>query len=233
LFGIKIVWFGKGGLQMKIVKGQKILFIGDSITDCERARPVGEGLHGGVGKGYVSLIDALLQSGYPELGIRVVNMGVSANNVRDLKARWETDVIIQQPDWLIIMIGINDVWRQFHSPFIHNSHVYIEEYESTLRDLVKDALPVTKQLVLMTPFFIEANRQDDMRQKMDQYGTVVKRIAEENDALFIDTQAAFDSVLKELYSAALALDRVHPTQTGHMVLARAFLNKIDFDWSKN
>ena len=66
---------------MKIIKGQKILFIGDSITDCERARPVGEGQYGGIGKGYVSLIDALLQSGYPELGIRVVNMGVSANTV--------------------------------------------------------------------------------------------------------------------------------------------------------
>ncbi|MNI26758.1 GDSL-like Lipase/Acylhydrolase [compost metagenome] len=219
-----------GGLQMKIAKGQKVLFIGDSITDCERARPVGEGLNGAVGRGYVSLIDALLQSGYPELGIRIVNMGVSANNVRDLRARWETDVIQQKPDWLVIMIGINDVWRQFHSPFIPTSHVYIEEYENMLRELVKEAKPLTKQLVLMTPFFIEANRQDLMRQQMDQYGGVVKRIAEENEALFVDTQAAFDSVLNTLYSGTLALDRVHPTQTGHMVLARAFLNQIGFDW---
>ncbi|MNW19028.1 hypothetical protein D3C71_2188390 [compost metagenome] len=58
----------------------------------------------------------------------------------------------------------------------------------------------------------------------------MKRIAEENEALFVDTQAAFDSVLNTLYSGTLALDRVHPTQTGHMVLARAFLNQIGFDW---
>ncbi len=39
---------------MKLEKGQKLLFMGDSITDCERVRPAGEGLFGALGKGYVS-----------------------------------------------------------------------------------------------------------------------------------------------------------------------------------
>lgn len=45
---------------------------------------------------------------------------------------------------------------------------------------------------------------------MDQYGAVVRRLAEENKCLFVDTQAALDEVLKYVYPAALALDRVHP-----------------------
>jgi lysophospholipase L1-like esterase len=66
---------------------------------------------------------------------------------------------------------------------------------------------------------------------MDQYGQAVKRIAEETDCLYIDTQAAFNQVLSNMYPAAIAWDRVHPSAAGHMVLARAFLKKIGFDWN--
>lgn len=217
---------------MNLEKGQKLLFIGDSITDCERARPVGEGLFGANGKGYVALVDALLQSVYPELGIRVVNMGIGGNTVRDLKARWQSDVVNQKPDWLSVMIGINDVWRQYDTPFIVDGHVYLDEYEATLRELIAATKPMVEGLVLMTPFYIESNAQDAMRRTMDEYGAVVKRIAGEHGLLCVDTQAAFNEVLKELYSATLAWDRVHPTQTGHMVLARAFLKAVGFDWSR-
>jgi lysophospholipase L1-like esterase len=217
---------------MKLKQGQKLLFIGDSITDCDRSRPEGEGLFDATGRGYVTIVGALLTSTYPELGIRVVNKGISGNTVRDLKARWETDVIARKPDWLSIMIGINDVWRQFDVPFIKDWHVYIDEYEATLRELVSRTKPLVDGIVLMTPFYIEPNEADAMRAAMDRYGAVVKRIAEAEGALFVDTQAAFNRVLKTLYAGTLAWDRVHPTQAGHMILARAFLNAIGFDWSK-
>jgi len=218
---------------MLLNKGDKLLFIGDSITDCERKRPEGEGLFGALGKGYVSLVDALLQAVYPELGIRVVNKGIGGNTVRDLDGRWQDDVLDQQPDWLAIMIGINDVWRQFDTPFIKEWHVYAAEYETTLRKLVSETKPTVKGLVLMTPFYLESNEQDKMRYMMDQYGAIVKKIAEEFDVIFVDTQAAFNVVLEELYSATLAWDRVHPTAAGHMVLARAFLDTIGFEWKRS
>jgi lysophospholipase L1-like esterase len=79
---------------------------------------VGEaGIDGsGLGTGYVSLVDSLLRAAYPQGRIRMVNMGTSGNTVRDLAERWQTDVLDLEPDWLSIMIGINDVWRQFDSP---------------------------------------------------------------------------------------------------------------------
>jgi lysophospholipase L1-like esterase len=218
---------------MEIKLNQKLLFIGDSITDCDRAMPHGEGGFDALGKGYVSFVDALLQAVYPELGIRVVNKGISGHTVRDLKNRWHEDVMAQKPDWLSIMIGINDVWRQYDTPFIKENHVYAEEYEETLRKLVTDTQPLVEQIVLMSPFYLESNEQDKMRQTMDQYGHIVKKIAEDTNCLFVDTQAAFNVVLKELYSAALAWDRVHPSAAGHMVLARAFLNRVGFEWARS
>ncbi|MBV9867388.1 MAG: SGNH/GDSL hydrolase family protein [Abitibacteriaceae bacterium] len=216
---------------MRLEAKDKLVMIGDSVTDTGRAQPVGEGLFDALGRGYVSNVDALLGTVYPELAIRVVNMGTSGNTVRDLKARWQHDVFDLKPDWLSIMIGINDVWRQFDSPRQPEIHVPLEEYEQTLRQLVSQTLPNLKGLILMTPFYIEPNRSDTMRARMDQYGAVVRQLATEHEAIFVDTQAAFDAALQHYYAATLAWDRVHPTQTGHMVLARAFLNAIGFQWS--
>jgi lysophospholipase L1-like esterase len=215
---------------MKLEQGAKLVMIGDSITDTGRKRPVGEGLNADIGNGYVAIVDAMLQTVYPELGIRVINMGTSGNTVLDLKDRWDTDVLELKPDWLTIMIGINDVWRQFDMPFQKETHVGIETYERELRALVQRTKPQLEGLVLMTPFYIEPNPEDAMRARMDEYGAVVKQIASEEGAIFVDTQAAFEPLLNHLYPAALCWDRVHPSMPGHMTLAKAFLDAIGFKW---
>ncbi|HET6384450.1 MAG TPA: SGNH/GDSL hydrolase family protein [Armatimonadota bacterium] len=215
---------------MKINKHSKLVMIGDSITDAGRAQPSGEGLFDALGRGYVAQIDALLGAVYPDLGIRIINQGTSGNTVRDLKARWQRDVLDREPDWLSVMIGINDVWRQFDSPRQTETHVLIDEYESTLDDLIGRTAPALDGLVLLTPFYIESNERDAMRVRMDRYGGVVKSLARRYDSILVDTQAAFDQALATYYPASLAWDRVHPSQTGHMILARAFLKAIDFEW---
>ena len=215
---------------MIIDPNSNLLFIGDSITDCGRARPVGEGSGGALGNGYVSLVDGLLNATYPERRIRIVNMGISGNTVRDLKGRWQRDVLDRKPDWLSIMIGINDVWRRFGARSQVKQHVPPDEYASTLEELISTTLPGLKGLVLMTPYFIEPDRADPMREMMDRYGETVRAMAGKYGAVFVDTQAAFDEVLKDLHPMALAEDRVHPNLTGHMVLARAFLRAVGYRW---
>jgi lysophospholipase L1-like esterase len=215
---------------MLFEKNDKLLMIGDSITDVQRKRPVGEGKDDALGKGYVSLVHALLHTGYPELAIRVVNMGISGNTTRDLKQRWQPDVVDLKPDWLSIMIGINDVWRQFDRPTITEEHVYFEEYRENLDSLVRQSISSVKGVILMTPYYLEPNPNDAMRKMMDRYGEAVKQIAAQHGAIFIDIQAAFAPVLDHMYPGALAWDRVHPNLTGHMVIARAFLDAVEFKW---
>jgi lysophospholipase L1-like esterase len=216
---------------MRLKAHSRLVMIGDSVTDCERARPHGEGLFGAVGKGYVMMIDAFLQSQYPQLGVRLINMGTSGNTVRDLAGRWQTDVLDLKPDWLTIMIGINDVWRQFDMPRQPDTAVQPEEYERTLDKLVKRTMPTVKGLVLATPYIIEASGHDAMRRRMDEYGTIVKAIARKHGALVVDTQAAFDTVLQHMHAMAIAWDRIHPNHIGHAILARAFLDTLGFRWA--
>ncbi len=213
---------------MKIPPNSTLLMIGDSITDCDRARPIGENCD--LGNGYVSLIHAILGATCPEQHLRILNMGTGGNTVRDLAARWKSDVLDLKPDLLSIMIGINDVWQQFEAPLQMDWQVGLAEYSTGFERLVRTTRPQLKGLVLMTPFLIESNRADPIRSAVDHYAEAVRHLATQYDAVLVDSQAAFDAALTAVDSMTLTSDRVHPNLTGHMILARAFLNAMDFAW---
>ena len=211
---------------MLFEKGDKILFIGDSISDFDRARPVGEGLFNAWGTSYVADVGATLACAYPELGLRVVNMGISGNQVRDLLARWQSDVLDLKPDWVSMLIGINDVWRQFDCPQMPETHVSPEEYRAGYEELIQRTLPLVKGMVLMTPYFMEPNRADPMRSRMDQYGQIVRELAQRHGLVFVDLQAGWDQLFQHMHPCNIAWDRIHPNQIGHMHIARQFLRAV-------
>jgi lysophospholipase L1-like esterase len=219
--------------MLKFNKDERILFAGDSVTDAGRGQPVGEGLWAGVGTGYVRWIDTLLNVCYPELNLRITNMGCSGYTVLDLEKSWDESVMALNPDWLSVCIGANDVWRQFDSPGVKGSHVYPDVYEKTLDSLVAKTIKTVKGIVLMTPYYIENSREDIMRRKMDEYGAIVEKISEKYNTLFVDLQAEFDEYLKFRHSSYISWDRVHPSQNGNLtgcaLIARAFLETVGFD----
>ncbi len=209
----------------------KIIFIGDSVTDCERTE-IGEG-RGNTGNGYVTQLEALLKVHYPKLSTRIINRGTSGNTVRDLKARWEKDVLAHAPDWVFIMIGVNDVWRQFDEPARKELHVYLDEYSQTLEALVKNTLPTVKGVILVSPVFMETQQQEPMRAKINSYQQAMKKIAQQYNLLYVDVQSAFDNHLRHFHSSAISWDRIHPNQTGHMIIASSILNSIGFAWDSS
>jgi len=211
--------------------GDRLLFIGDSITDCGRSRlAVEEASDSSLGDGYVHLVHSTLTATYPDYGIRVLNRGVSGDTIRDLKARWKTDVLDLQPAWLSIMIGINDVWRHFDPWQEGGTSISPDEYAQTLEDVIRQAKPGLHGLILMTPYYLETDREDPIRARMDRFCGVVRQIAAENKAVFVDTQAAFDHALAWLKPTELAPDRVHVNQVGHMIIACALLEQLRLDW---
>lgn len=208
----------------------KLIFAGDSVTDADRARPAGEGLFGAHGNGYVRDVAAMFDALYPQLDLRVINRGVSGDSVRHLAARWQQDVLDDHPDWVAVMIGVNDVWRKFDSPHQKEQHLTVEEYRDTLTRLIETTLPQVKGMILMTPYFLEPNRADPMRAELDKRGQVVKELAAQYDLPLVDVQAAFDKLLEHLYSAVITWDRVHPNYIGCALICKAFLNAVGFDW---
>jgi lysophospholipase L1-like esterase len=209
---------------MLLESSQKVLFIGDSITDSDC-----RGTAAPYGNGYVNLVANMLLARYPERQLSFVNKGVSRNNVRDMAARWEQDAIAERPGWVSIHIGINDVWRHFAGE--KSEAVPIAEYTQILRRLIQRTREATgARLVLMEPYMIEPNRSLPMRGLMDVYTGSVGLLAAEFGAVLVRLQAAWDAVLPVTSPWVWAgPDQIHPNPAGHALIALTWLKAVGFE----
>ena len=208
-----------------------IVFAGDSVTDAGSAGEASVPMFDNLGHGYVRHIDSLLAACYPERCIRVTNAGISGHTTRELLARFDRDVMSQKPDWVSICIGINDVWRQFDVPAIHEYQVMPEEYEKNLEEMIEKAQNGTKGVFVLSPYYIEPNPADRMRARMDEYVEICRRLAEKHGCVFIDLQKLFADYCGYRHSSYLAWDRIHPNQGGAALVAREFLSRCGFDYN--
>ena len=217
---------------MLFENGDRIVFAGDSVTDMGSVNPVGEGLSDNLGNGYVREVENLLTAWYPELDIRITNSGISGNTSRDLVARFDRDVVDLNPDWVSICIGINDVWRQFDVPAMTDSAVFPDEYESNMEEMILKIKDKVKGIFIISPYYIEVNREDFMRKRMDEYVEICKKLAKKYSVYFVDFQKMFEDFCKIQHSSKLAWDRVHPNRMGAMLQAKEFVKHIDFDFNR-
>lgn len=219
---------------MLFEKKDRIVFTGDSVTDMDRLRPIGEGFDGSIGYSYVAVIQNLLYAVYPELGIRVTNTGVSGNTSRDLLARFQEDVCDLDPDWVSICIGINDVWRQFDSPAMVETQVMPDEYERNLTEMLERLkTKKLKGVFLLSPYIIEPLREDKMRARMDEYVEICRKLSEKYGCIFIDFQKLYEDYCNACYSAYICWDRIHPNQIGATLMAMRFLEVCGFEYGHN
>lgn len=210
----------------------RIVFAGDSITDMGSTNPVGEGLFDNVGRSYVRVVENMLAVYYPEIKIRVTNSGIAGNTSRDLLNRFDRDVVDLKPDWVSICIGINDVWRQFDCPAMPDTHVLPDEYESNLETMISKVKDNVKGIFLISPYIMEPNSEDMMRNRMNDYVEICRKLAQKHGCIFIDFQKMYEDYCKIRHSSYIAWDRIHPNQIGATLMAKEFLKKCDFDYNR-
>ena len=92
-----------------------VVFIGDSITDGGRARK-GRDYNHTMGQGYAFILAATLGDQLAERDLTFINRGISGDTIPDLQARWKTDVLDLKPDFLSILIGVNDTFTPKKEP---------------------------------------------------------------------------------------------------------------------
>ena len=81
----------------------------------------------------------------------------------------------------------------------------------------------------MTPYFMEPNRQDSMRVRMDEYGAIVRHLAQRYHLTCVDLQEGWDRLFAHMHPCSIAWDRIHPNQTGCMYIAKQFLKAVGAD----
>ena len=203
----------------------KVLFYGDSITDAGRNYGM---LHGeeAMGSGYVKYAAA----GLKERGLTdedLINRGISGNRIVDLYARIKLDCWNHQPDFVSILIGVNDVWHELE---IQNG-VELDRFEKMYRILIEDTkkvLPNVK-IMLCEPFVLEgAATSSRMEQFLEvyKYAEVVKKLAEEYGLYFLPLQEKLSQAAANGVENLLS-DGVHPAKAGAEIIASEWLKKFD------
>ena len=200
-----------------------IVFQGDSVTDCGRVKDADLPPNGGLGAGYVSLIAARILADNLGEDIKIYNRGISGHRVVDLYARWKVDTLNLNPDVLSILIGVNDTWHEFAK----NNGVEVPRYDQFYRMLLDWTIKTYPniKIVICEAFSLESDFiTPEWKAEMAERSKVAKKIAEEYGCTFIP----FQSILEEAAAKAgnpklIAADGVHPTLTGHQVMADAWL----------
>ena len=186
------------------------VFIGDSVTDCDRL------IKPPYGDGYVfNIANSGLLSG------EIINVGISGHRLIDLEERWNTDVLAHQPTLLSVAIGINDTWRRYKS----NEPTSVEDFENRYRRV----LTATKEqsnpdLVLCEPFLLEVREEMNLwREDLDPKIAVVHKMAAEFGAKLVPFDKHLKAISNEMAMVELAEDGVHPSILGHQIMADLWL----------
>ncbi|MBE7045582.1 MAG: lysophospholipase [Ruminococcaceae bacterium] len=201
---------------------KRILFQGDSITDCGRDR---ENFYG-LGCGYPNQLAERIGFLYPA-EFEVVNRGISGNRVTDLLARWKCDCLNLKPDILSIMIGVNDVWHDFISevPNGVNTPLYEKIYTILLEETLR-VLPDVK-IVLLEPYVLHGTATDELwdtfSSAVAEKREVVYKLAEKFNLPVVPLQKKLDEAYQNAPAGYWSQDGVHPTPAGHALIADAWL----------
>jgi len=189
------------------------LFIGDSVTDCDRlAEPP-------YGDGYVFKI---ANSG--RLSGEIINVGTSGHRLIDLENRWNTDVLAHQPTLVSVAIGINDTWRRYDDNDLTSVEAFEESYRRVLTATKAQGNP---DLVLCEPFLLEV--RDEMktwREDLDPKIAVVHKMAAEFNAKLVPFDQRFKDLAQEMAMTELAEDGIHPSKLGHQIMADLWLRTV-------
>ncbi|MBQ4050534.1 MAG: SGNH/GDSL hydrolase family protein [Oscillospiraceae bacterium] len=210
---------------------KRILFQGDSITDCGRNR---EDITS-TGVGYPLLVKAKMGFEHPG-EYEFINMGISGNRIVDVYARIRRDLINLKPDYMSILIGVNDVWHELGG---RHDGVDAEKFERIYDMLiteVKQALPDLK-IMILEPFVLEGSasvptetepgRWDDFRTEVPLRAAAAKRIAEKHGLVYIPLQDKLDEACKLAPPSYWLRDGVHPTPMGHQLIMNEWLKAFE------
>jgi len=200
--------------------GEKVLFIGDSITDCARRDE-----HAPFGNGYVSRIVELITAKYPERRIEYVNKGIGGDVVEGLETRWDGDVIAEQPSWLSVKIGINNASRQQTAGILNEE--YLPEWEACYRRLLSRARDeLDAGLFMFEIFYVEEDLEEPRPRPVDAYNEIIHHLAAEFDARLVPTSEEFNrAVTARPGTLWTTQDGVHPNAVGHTLMALEFLKQ--------
>ena len=206
-----------------------ILFQGDSITDWERDKADPASL----GEGYAMLVARALEKKYPGQ-FTFVNRGVSGNKVTQIYDRRQADIFDVKPDYMSILVGINDVSHGIYHDDGTAVDTFMEVYDKLLSE-IKEKQPDIK-IMLMEPFMNEGkttNRDiEGFEEGVAMRSEVVQLLSAKHDVFFLPLQFDLYELEEQHPAGYWTLDGVHPTLNFHEYIAQKWVRAFEVHLNK-
>jgi len=203
-----------------------IVGFGDSITQATAQMP-------DVEDRWLRVLERSLCSEFPAIGFKVINAGVGGESDREKMRRFESDVLANAPDILMVQFGGNN------SGFINpERRVGLDESRALLGQ-IRARLPLsTKVIVITFPPVIDALHSVMKRQgakeffaewggldgSAERFRELTREFASQNGYALVDLSREIRD--REDLSLYILNDGVHLTVAGNQLLAALVLTQV-------
>ena len=204
---------GAGDIQVK--DGQKIAFMGDSIT-----------AGGNAPLGYVGMVISGLEAN----GVKATKIpaGISGHKSNQMLARLQRDVIDKKPDWMTLSCGVNDVWHGARG-------VKLEDYKANITEIVTRAEKAGIRVMILTSTMISEDPKAPNNVKLAAYNAFLVELAKSRNCLLADLNADMQKAIAQAVKDGakpgriLTRDGVHMNPLGNAMMATGLLRVFGLD----
>jgi len=193
-------------LGVAVKSGQKIAFMGDSITE------------GGAGpKGYVTLV----MKGLEANGIKAecIPAGISGHKSNDMLGRLDKDVLSKKPDWMTLSCGVNDVWHGANG-------VPLDAYKVNITKIIEQCQAAGVKVMILTSTMIGEDQPNENNQKLMAYNEFLRTLAKTKKCALADLNADMQAGIAKVTEKkgnVFTGDGVHMNDAGNVMMATGVL----------
>ncbi len=202
--------------EILVKDGQKVAFMGDSITAGGWGNPAG----------YVRLVVAGLEAN----GVKVtpIPAGIGGHKSNQMLERLKRDALDKKPDWMTLSCGVNDVWHGARG-------VPLDQYKTNITAILDQCAAAGTKVVVLTATVISEELDAENNQKLAPYNEFLRSLAKERKAPLADLYGMFATAIKAKPNTTgkpgrlLTSDGVHMNPAGEQLMARGVLQAFGLD----